>query len=169
MGMIRAVLRTTVVLAATTGVLLAGESGKKCAYSTQECLNHMAEKMKASGWIGIEYDVDEKTGLSTILRVIPGSPAEKSGLLAGDALLSMDGIEIKEKNYDALAKARKDWKPGRTVTYTLRRDTATLKVSVVLGEWPADLLARYIGEHMLEHAEHETPAHPAPPAQAPPK
>jgi C-terminal processing protease CtpA/Prc len=152
------------LLAATPGGALAGGSGKKCTYGTQECLNHMAERMKASGWIGIEYDMDAKTGLSSVIRVIPGSPAEKAGLQVDDVLLALGGIEINEKNHAALEKARKEWKPGRTVTYTVKRDGSTLQVPIVLGEWPADLLARYIGEHMLEHAEADTAAaHPAPP------
>jgi C-terminal processing protease CtpA/Prc len=156
--------RIALVLAAGLSSLFAGESGKKCTYSTQECLNHMAEKMKASGWIGIEYDLDKATGTSKILRVIPGSPAEKAGLQVDDVLFALDGVEITEKNYETLAKARKDWKPGRTVTYTIVRGGSKLQVSVVLGEWPADLLARYIGEHMLEHAESDkVAARPAPP------
>ena len=164
MSKLKAMASAALVLAAALTSLPAGEPGKKkCPYSTQECLNHMAESMKASGWIGIEYDMDEKTGLSSVIRVIPGSPAEKAGLQAGDVLASVGGIEISEKNYEALAKARKEWKPGRTVTYTIKRGGSTLQVPVVLGEWPADLLARYIGEHMLEHAEADHPGpSPAP-------
>ena len=41
----------------------------------------MAIKMKASGWIGIEYDPEKDM---VITRVVPGSPAEKAGLLVGD-------------------------------------------------------------------------------------
>ena len=153
--------RIALVLAAGLSSLFAGEPGKKCTYSTQECLNHMSEKMKASGWIGIEFDLDKETRTSKILRVIPGSPAEKAGLLVDDVLFALDGIEITEKNYETLPKARKDWKPGQTVTYTIVRGGSKLQVPVVLGEWPADLLARYIGEHMLAHAEPD--ARPAPP------
>lgn len=163
MSLVHATGRAALVLAAAVTCLFAGEPAKKCPYSTQECLNHMAESMKASGWIGIEYDMDEKTGASTVIRVIPGSPAEKAGILAQDVLLSMGGIEINEKNYEALAKARKEWKPGNTVNYTIKRGASRLQVAVVLGEWPADLLARYIGEHMLQHAEAESPGPPSPP------
>jgi len=163
MGRVHATARAALLVGATFTWLLAGEPVKKCTYSTQECLNHMAESMKASGWIGIEYDIDEKTGESSVIRVIPGSPAEKAGMQAGDVLLVMGGIEISEKNHEAIMKARKEWKPGKTVTYTIKRDGSRLQISVVLGEWPADLLARYIGEHMLEHAEAESPGSPPPP------
>ena len=123
---------------------------KKCPYTTQECLNSMAAKMKASGWIGIEYDPDKGF---VVERVIPGSPAEKAGLLPGDQLATLNGVEIKAENEKALMAARKEWKPGQVVHYTIKRNGATKSIDITLGEWPADVLARYIGEHMLQHAE----------------
>jgi len=123
---------------------------KKCPYTTQECLNSMAAKMKASGWIGIEYDPDKDF---VITHVVPGSPAEKAGLLPGDRLATLNGIEIKPENETALMAARKQWTPGQVVHYTIKRNGATKAVDITLGQWPADLLARYIGEHMLQHAE----------------
>ena len=125
---------------------------KKCPYTTQECLNSMAGKMKASGWIGIEYDPEKGF---TVTRVVPGSPAEKAGLLAGDQLVTLNGVAIKPENDAALQKARKPWTPGQVVHYTIRRNGQTKQVDITLAEWPADLLARYIGEHMLQHAEYD--------------
>lgn len=153
---------------------LAGESGqgashKKCPYSTQECLNSMNARMKATGWVGIEYDADEATGRMVVQRVLPGSPAEKAGLQEGDILIAMSGIEIKKDNEKALMEIRKTWKPGRAVQYTIQRDGQAKKIEIVLGEWPADLLARYIGEHMLEHAEADAAIAPPPPPPAPSK
>jgi len=134
-----------------------GETVKKCPYTTQECLNSMAGKMKASGWIGIEYDPDK--GMA-ITRVVPGSPAEKAGLLVGDQLAALNGIEIRPENEEAIYKARKQWAPGQVVRYTIKRNGAAKQVDITLGEWPADLLARYIGEHMLQHAEADAAAKP---------
>ena len=131
---------------------------KKCSYTTQECLNYMAARLKDSGWIGIEYDPEKGNEIS---RVIPGSPAEKSGLVPGDRLVALNGVEINPENQDALAKARKEWTPGQTVHYTVKHDGASRKVDITLAAWPADVLARYIGEHMLQHAEADRAAlHP---------
>ena len=138
--------------AGSTLAIAGDTSGKKCEYSTQDCLNHMAAAMKASGWIGIEYEPKENTGETVIQRVVPGSPAEKAGLHAGDVLYALDGVEINEKNRDVLTQKRKQWAPGKTISYTIKRGAATTKLPVTLGEWPADLLAKYIGQHMLEHA-----------------
>ena len=159
-----ATVTAALLLAAWCGAA-AGESGQKCTYSTQECLNHMSAKMKATGWIGIEYDMDDPGGTAKITKVLPGSPAEKAGLQVNDLLIALNGVELmKKQNEAALQKARKEWKPGQTVTYTIKRAGVSHQIPLVLGEWPADLLARYIGSHMLEHAEADaaTAHHPPP-------
>jgi C-terminal processing protease CtpA/Prc len=129
----------------------AGYHGK-CTLSTQDCLDHMAAKMKNSGWVGIEMDQDETTGALTILKVVPGSPAESAGLQPGDVLYALNGVEINDKNEDALSKARQEWKPGQTVNYTVKRDGRSKDISLTLAAMPADVLARFVGQHMLEHA-----------------
>ena len=134
----------------------------KCPYATQDCLNHMASRLQASGWIGIEYEPAE-SGVITVQKVVPGSPAEKAGLTPGDILFSINGVEIKKGNDEAMKKAKVDYRPGQTIHYIIKRNGASKPIDIVLGQWPADLLAKYIGEHMLEHAEADALA------QAPPK
>lgn len=134
----------------------------KCPYSTQDCLNHMASRLQASGWIGIEYEPSE-SGVITVDRVVTGSPAEKAGIQVGDILHSINGVEIRKGNDEAMKKAKVDFRPGQTVHYIVKRQGAAKPIDIVLGQWPADLLAKYIGEHMLEHAEADALA------QGPPK
>jgi len=133
-------------------------ASKKCSYGTQDCLDHMAAKMKTGGWVGIELEKDEATGVMTVQRVVPGSPAEQAGLQVGDVLFALNGIEINEKNETALKTAKKDWKPGQNVSYTLKRDGRSVNANVTLASMPADVLAKFIGEHMLEHASTEVVA-----------
>jgi C-terminal processing protease CtpA/Prc len=155
-------------LAASTLPLRAGDSSmhKKCPYTTQDCLNHMAARMKTTGWVGIEYEMDDTTGVATVTRVVPASPAEKAGLQKDDVLFSLNGVEINMKNEDALMKARKEWKPGQTVNYIVKRNGQDRPIALTLGEMPADVLARFVGQHMLEHAEADA-ATPPPPPPAP--
>lgn len=127
-------------------------SKHKCPYSTQDCLNHMASRLQASGWIGIEYEPAD-SGVITVQKVVPGSPAEKGGLVPGDVLFSINGVEIKKGNDEAMKKAKVDYRPGQTIHYIVKRNGAPKPIDIILGQWPADLLAKYIGEHMLEHAE----------------
>ena len=145
-----------------------GEKHPKCPYTTQECLNSMARRLKTAGWIGIEYEPTDPAG-PKVTKVVPGSPAEKAGLLPGDILFALNGVEMKSANDDALKKASKEWKPGQTVQYTVKRNGAPKQVEVVLGEWPADILARYIGEHMLEHAQWDAEDAAKAKAGSPPK
>jgi C-terminal processing protease CtpA/Prc len=151
----RVVLISIAILALVTYVALAGEGHKKCTYATQECLDHMAAKMQKAGFVGVELDKDPETGALKVLRVVPGSPAEASGIQAGDVLFALNGVQIRNDNEKALEKARKEWKPGQSVTYTIKRDGADREVTLTLAPMPADVLAKWIGSHMLEHASTE--------------
>jgi C-terminal processing protease CtpA/Prc len=115
----------------------------------------MATKMKNSGFVGVELDVDEATGVYTVKKTVPGSPAEGAGIQAGDVLYALNGVRIAKGNHEALEKARGEWKPGTAVTYTIRRNGLDRQVELTLAPMPADVLAAWIGNHMLEHANTE--------------
>jgi predicted metalloprotease with PDZ domain len=138
-------------LLASLPALAGSGEHKKCPYPTQECLDHMAAHMKDSGWVGIEMDVDENTKVMTIKRVVPGSPAEAAGIQVGDVLYALNGVQITDDNEEALKKERKDWKPGQKVTYTIKRNGLDRQVNLTLAPMPADVMAAWIGNHMLEH------------------
>jgi membrane-associated protease RseP (regulator of RpoE activity) len=138
-------------------VFAGGDHHSKCTYGTQECLDHMANKLKNSGWVGVELDTENQEGY-LVNKVIAGSPAEAAGLQSGDILVALNGVGLKKENDEAMSKARKEWKPGQVVSYTVKRGSSSKEVSVTLGAWPADALARVIGEHMLEHAGSEIAA-----------
>ncbi|MBP7147494.1 MAG: PDZ domain-containing protein [Acidobacteria bacterium] len=148
--MLLSLLALGLIVATTAAPALAGEY-KKCPFSTQECLDKMTTKMKNSGWVGVELEMDEDTGATMVTRVIPGSPAESAGIRTGDRLAALNGVPIKKGNDEALAKQRKDWKPGQSVTYTIQRDGMDRQVSLTLAPMPADVLAAWVGRHMLEH------------------
>jgi S1-C subfamily serine protease len=117
----------------------------------------MAAKFKKSGWVGIEYepsyDEAKETQHWTITKVVPESPAEAGGLLPGDVVYAMYGIEFKKANEKKIDAARKDWAPGQEVTYSLLRDGKDMEVKITLSTWPADIVAQWIGKHMMEHAQ----------------
>jgi C-terminal processing protease CtpA/Prc len=139
----------------------AGESAKKaeqksemkCTASTQECLNKMTEMLKTTGWVGIEMETDETLGKYRLNKVIPGSPAEAAGLKPGDILFAMYGIEFSDANSEKLKAARKDWAPGQEVSYTIMRGGQDKEIKLTLAPMPADVMAQWIGRHMMEHAQ----------------
>jgi C-terminal processing protease CtpA/Prc len=132
----------------------------ECSYSTQECLDYMATKMKDGGWVGVELDrPDEaKHGPMTVMKVVEGSPAEEAGIQPGDVLVAMNGIELSEANGEKLMQDKKNWKPGSSVNWTMKRNETDRKVAITLAPMPADILAQYIGQHMLDHAAVELAA-----------
>lgn len=148
--------RSTVLLAIAVATVLAlpaiaGE-GKACTYSTQECLDHMSTKMRSAGWVGIEYDKDEKTKAVLVKSVLDGSPAAAAGFHAGDVLFALNGVQLATASDEEMKKARAEWKPGQQVTYTIQRHGKNQEIALTLGAWPADQLAKTVGKHMLEHA-----------------
>jgi C-terminal processing protease CtpA/Prc len=129
----------------------AGEhSKKKCTMATQDCLDAMSNQMKKSGWVGIEFD-NEDPNRYKVVSVMKDSPAEKAGMLPGDILWELEGVRLTKENGPALEKARKNWTPGQKVTYTIRRNDQPRQITLTLGAWPADVVAKYIGQHMLDH------------------
>lgn len=149
-------LTTILPVIVAIGPVIAGDYAKKCTASTQECLNKMAEKMKKSGWVGVELDVEATGGKGyKVEKVIPGSPAESAGIQPGDVLYALNGVTIAEENEEALKKVRKEWLPGQSVTYTIKRAGADRDVTLTLGAMPADVMAKWVGQHMIEHAQVE--------------
>ena len=146
------------VLVATVPVLFAGGDHYKCTESTQNCLDHMAAKLKSSGWVGVELERDDASGAPTVVKVVPGSPAEAAGIQSGDTLFAVNGVTISDKNEEALKKAKKDWAPGQNVNYTVKRNGQEKQVALTLAPMPADVLAKFIGQHMLEHSSNELAA-----------
>ena len=125
---------------------------EKCTMDTQACLNKMTEMLKTTGWVGIEYEPREEGGLD-VKRVVPESPAAAAGLEPGDLITAMYGIEVKKGNDDKLKKARKDFAPGQEVVYTVLRDGANKTITLTLAPMPADVMAQWIGRHMMDHAQ----------------
>jgi predicted metalloprotease with PDZ domain len=139
-----------VALTTLSTAALAGDPPKRCTQPVQECLDHMSSLLKTSGWVGIEYD-DVTDGGFKITRVVPDSPAAKAGLQPGDLLLALNGVRLAKDNEAALSKARKEWKPGQSVTYSIRRQGQDRDITLTLAPMPADVMARWIGEHMMLH------------------
>jgi len=137
---------------ASGAAVFAGDPHKKCGAPVQECLDHMSSLLKNSGWVGIEFEPGtSEQGGYYVTRVVPGSPAEKAGLQPGDVLTALYGVRLAKDNEAALAKVRQQWKPGQSVTYTLKRQGQDRDITFTLAPMPADVMAKWIGEHMMQH------------------
>jgi C-terminal processing protease CtpA/Prc len=133
--------------------LLGGEASKDyCPYKLEECLEYMANKMKSSGWVGVELEIDKEKGTFTVEKVLEESPAEAAGILPGDLLVAVNGIPIAEFREKMLAGKCDSYKPGNSITYSIKRGGVDRNIRLILAPMPAELLARYVGEHIQLHA-----------------
>lgn len=131
------------------GPAWAGESSETCAVPVQDCLNQMVTKLKTTGFIGVEIDIDKGTRAWLVSKVISGSPADAAGIRAGDELYAIEGIRFAEENEAAINNVKL---PGKEVICTIRRGGENRIFKVTLAPMPADVMAKYIGEHMILHA-----------------
>jgi C-terminal processing protease CtpA/Prc len=131
-------------------VVAAGKKG--CEGSTQDCLNAMAAKLQKKGWVGIEYDKDEVAHTMTVTRVVPDSPAEAAGFREGDVLLAVNGVSLNDERKEKLHQMKVKMVPGSEITYTVKRAGQKKDLDVTLAKVPEDVMAQWVGAHMLEHA-----------------
>ena len=144
----------TLALVVTMPLVAHGGGDHKCEHSVDECLNHMVTKLKSTGFIGVEL-ADKKSGKLIVAKIVPGSPAESAGIKAGDELYSLNGIRFNKENQKRMGQVKK---PGNEVQVTIKRDGQAKKMMMTLVAMPADLMAKYIGEHMMSHAKAMTVA-----------
>ena len=138
------------VLGFSIAAVSAGDYG--CKGTTQECLDKMAANLQKTGWLGVNLEHNDHEML-VITKVVADSPAKTAGFKAGDILIAMNGIEYGEENQEAMQKDKMSQHPGSKVTYTVERNGKQRTLTAKLAKVPQDVLAQWIGGHMLEHAE----------------
>lgn len=138
-----------VVLVVVVALPVTGGDHHKCTASTQDCLDKMKAKLGGKPWLGIEMG-ETDSGHWKVTRVIEGSPAERAGFAAGDVLIALNGIEMSESNKQALKKAKHALAPGSEATYVVKRQGGKVTLKVEFGTVPPEMVAQWIGEHMME-------------------
>jgi serine protease Do len=85
---------------------------------------------RTPAYLGIEADPDVPE--CKIIKVTPGSPAEKAGFKVGDVVTKFDGNKI--GNFDDLGIAIRKKKVGDSVAVEVLRDKKPMTIKVVLGK-----------------------------------
>lgn len=140
-------------LAALPAAALAGEK-LDFSYDVKDQIREAVAHMQTMGWVGIEMEHNEDYTL-TLVRVVPDSPAERAGLRAGDVLVAREGVSYSKENGEKISKAHKKSRPGDEVTFTIRRGSQELPITVELGRLPKQVIAQWIGSWAIESAEVE--------------
>lgn len=88
-------------------------------------------EMKEKNNLTVDYGVLVKTGATpNDLAVIPGSPADKAGILENDIILEVDGVKIDEKTN--FASTIREKKVGQVVTLRILSKGVEKNISVTL-------------------------------------
>ncbi len=102
------------------------------------------------GWLGLEirFERQERSDAPNSPRerlmiegVVPGSPAEEAGVLAGDGLVEIDGAPASRRE---LRELERNLEPGATVELLVDRAGKTLSLSLEATEPPEDLRRRAV-------------------------
>ena len=84
----------------------------------------------ARGWLGVEIEV---VGLGVFVTgVVPGSPAQESGLLPRDLILEFNEVPI--RSYDELLRCVVSERPATKVQLKIDRNGTEQHCTVILGE-----------------------------------
>ena len=98
-------------------------------YMTPADYASYVEQMK-NAYVGVGMTVQlNEEGYVSILRVEEGGPAKEAGVLAGDTIIAVDGVDIKDQSIDD-TKNQVRGEAGTTVALTLQRNGETLNLEV---------------------------------------
>jgi serine protease Do len=125
--------------------------------------NRIADQLRSGGRVqrgrlgvrldSVSKDVAETIGLAKaqgalIVEVQPDTPAAKAGIEAGDIILRIDGKQI--ERFVDVTRTVSSMKPGTSTKLTLFRRGQTREVTVIVGEAPAENVARAGSERKEE-------------------
>lgn len=80
---------------------------------------------------GVGMEVGMRDDLITIISPLPNTPAEQAGLMAGDAIIAIDGESTESMNIDRAVRLIRG-EEGTTVTLTIYREGAMATEDIVV-------------------------------------
>lgn len=112
--------------------MVAATEDKYSTYFTPEEFKSFQEHLQPSfSGIGVHVEISKTTGLVTVVRPIKGSPGDQAGIKSGDAIIEVDGKDIRGMTLDeavALIKGPK----GTQVNIKIQRAGVNEPISYVI-------------------------------------
>ncbi len=100
------------------------------SYITAEELQPFIEHVVTGEFTGIGVNISLQSEAYVVITAIPGSPAEAAGIVPGDILTAVDGVDITGMTFDVV-RAKITGQEGTTVKITVKRGEESLTFSVV--------------------------------------
>ena len=103
-------------------------------YYTKAEMEDMQIQMSGNyGGIGSSISTNKETGETVVLKVYPGSPAEKAGMQTGDVVVSVDGEDVTSCSLDEVA-SRTRGEIGTEVIVGIRRGSEIIQLKMTRDE-----------------------------------
>ncbi|KAA3610633.1 MAG: PDZ domain-containing protein [Calditrichaeota bacterium] len=133
-------------------------SGTECALVTpidhvlKACKNIMTEFVGTHGWLGITVQPYEEK-LPQVVAVLPGSPAEKTGLVVGDVVTKINEIELQD--YYDLKKIMNSVKPEQYLRVQIKRNGQPQEFQLKASRMPDIPLFSEMSEALVKNSKEE--------------
>ncbi|MEG0229352.1 MAG: S41 family peptidase [Oscillospiraceae bacterium] len=98
-------------------------------FTEEEYKNYLSEQSGDSVSIGVST-VKESSGYLKVIDVQENSPAQASGIIVGDLIISVDGTAVTKDNATQLIKSFKN-KAGTSIEIIYRRDGVDTPVTII--------------------------------------
>lgn len=94
-----------------------------------------AESRNEAGYLGLIGDdrQEQQRGIR-VLETLPGGPADVGGIRAGDLVVAISGVKL--RNMDEMAQVIARSRPGNRLRVSVERDDATRDYEIVMGRRP---------------------------------
>lgn len=125
-------------------------AGHECPMKAEECARYMKEDAATHGWMGISMEMSPE-GRMSVRKIWPGSPAEKAGFQIEDRIVSVNGMEVGEKNGEKVFELIRGARIGDKVAFAVARGSNSFNLEAVLARMPEEVLAENIDRHLKEH------------------
>ncbi len=99
-------------------------------YMEEKTYRSYLEEVVSGEFSGIGVNISISGDAYVVVAPIPGSPAEKAGIAAGDILVAVDDVNIEAEEFEAV-KAKITGPVGTTVKITVRRGSDLVSFTVV--------------------------------------
>jgi len=124
-------------------------AGEPCRFDAGTCAAKMRDYYKTHGWFGVDLELSAGYAGPTVTRVHENSPAAKAGVQAGDIITSFNGISAApEFSEDLKAFMEAEFKVGKKIRFTAKRQDTILPMHCELAEIPGAALEEMLASHL---------------------